>query len=183
MLDYAFEVEHFDRHLGRMLESLARRGLLENTLVVVTSDHGMPFPRGKGNAYEFSNHVPLAIRWPAGIAGRGRVVDDHVSFVDLAPTFLEVAGLTREKAGMAEFAGRSLSGIFRAGRSGQIEAARKAIGQALEDRFTFLLTQLQTQNTRDVAAKHAPFVPGSFPVFDATVAVAKGPEDVTGLSD
>jgi fructose/tagatose bisphosphate aldolase len=66
---------------------------------------------------------------------------------------------------------------------GMPEAARKAIGQALEDRFTFLLSQLQTQGTREVAAKHAPFVPGSFPVFDATVGVAKGPEDVTGLSD
>lgn len=124
MLDYAFEVEHFDRHLGRMLESLERRGLLANTLVVVTSDHGMPFPRGKGSAYEFSNHVPLAAMWPAGIAGRGRVVEDHVSFVDLAPTFLEVAGLSRERAGMAEFAGRSLGEIFRADRSGQVVPGR-----------------------------------------------------------
>jgi arylsulfatase A-like enzyme len=124
LLDYAYEVEHFDRHLGRMLASLESRGLLENTLVVVTSDHGLPFPRGKGSAYEYSNHVPLAMRWPAGISGRARVIEDYVSFVDLAPTFLEVAGLTREQTGMAEFAGRSLSGIFRSGRSGQIEAAR-----------------------------------------------------------
>ena len=124
ILDYAYEVEHFDRHLGRMLESLAARGLLENTLVVVTSDHGMPFPRGKGTAYAFSNHVPLAIRWPVGIAGRGRVVDDHVSFVDLAPTFLEVAGLPRERAGMAEFAGLSLTPIFRSDRSGQVVPGR-----------------------------------------------------------
>lgn len=47
MLDYAFEVEHFDRHLGRMLELLERRGLLGNALVVVTSDNGMPFPHDK----------------------------------------------------------------------------------------------------------------------------------------
>jgi hypothetical protein len=66
---------------------------------------------------------------------------------------------------------------------GMPEAARQAIGQALEDRFTFLLTQLQTQGTREVAATFAPFVPGSFPVFESTVGAVKGPEDVTGLSD
>ncbi len=124
LLDYAHEVEHFDRHLGRMLAALESRGLLQNTLVVVTSDHGLPFPRGKGSVYEYSNHVPLAMMWPAGIRGRARVVEDYVSFVDLAPTFLEVAGLTREQAGMAEFAGRSLTGIFRSDRSGQVDPSR-----------------------------------------------------------
>ena len=60
---------------------------------------------------------------------------------------------------------------------------RAAIGQSLEDRFTFLLTQLKTGGTREMAAKYAPFVPGSFPVFADTVGAVKGPEDVTGLSD
>ena len=124
MLDYAFEVEHFDRHLGRMLAALEKRGLLENTLVIVTSDHGMPFPRGKGSAYEYSNHVPLAAMWAGGIAGRGRVVDDYISFIDLAPTFAEVAGLPWAKMGMAESPGRSLTDIFRVNRSGQINPAR-----------------------------------------------------------
>ncbi len=132
MLDYAFEVEHFDRHLGRMLESLEKRGLLANTLVVVTSDHGMPFPRGKGSDYEFSNHVPLAVMWPAGVKGRNRVVDDYVSFVDIAPTILEVAGLSREQTRMAEFAGRSLIEIFRAKGSGQVVAARNFVLLGME---------------------------------------------------
>ncbi len=124
LLDYAFEVEHFDTHLGRMLAALAKRGLLENTLVVVTSDHGMPFPRGKGGAYEYSNHVPFAAMWARGIAGRGRVVDDHISFVDLAPTFIELAGLPWAKTGMAASPGLSLTDIFRANRSGQVNPAR-----------------------------------------------------------
>jgi arylsulfatase A-like enzyme len=124
MLDYAFEVEHFDTHLGRMLASLAKRGLLANTLVIVTSDHGMPFPRGKGSEYELSNHIPFAAMWPQGIAGRGRVVDDYVSFIDLAPTFVELAGLPWMRTGMAEPAGRSLAEIFRIDRSGQVIAAR-----------------------------------------------------------
>lgn len=67
MLDYAFEVEHTDNHLGRMIAELEKRGLLDNTLIIVTSDHGMPFPRVKGYAYHDSNHIPLAIRWPRGM--------------------------------------------------------------------------------------------------------------------
>ena len=63
MLDYAFEIEYFDRHLERMLEMLEQRGELENTLVVVISDNGMPFPRVKGQEYEHSNHIPMAIMW------------------------------------------------------------------------------------------------------------------------
>ena len=55
LLDYAFEVEHYDRHLGRMLALLEKRGMLDNTLVVVTSDNGMPFPHDKGQAYHDSN--------------------------------------------------------------------------------------------------------------------------------
>lgn len=113
MLDYAFEVEHFDRHLGRMLAELEKRGQLDNTLVMVTADNGMPFPRAKGNEYESSNHMPLAAMWKSGIAKPGRVVSDYVSFVDFAPTFLDVAGAGWQQTGMAEPAGRSLTDIFR----------------------------------------------------------------------
>jgi len=112
LLDYALEVEHFDRHLGRMLEILERSGELSNTVVIVTSDNGMPFPRCKGNAYEMANHMPLAIMWLSGIRTPGRRVEDLISFVDLAPTWLELAGLTAEAAGMPPITGRSLLDIF-----------------------------------------------------------------------
>ena len=124
LLDYGFEVEHFDRHLGRMIETLEKRGLLENTLVIVTGDHGMPFPRSKGNAYEVSNHVPLAAMWPRGIARPGRTVEDYVSFIDLAPTFIELAGLKWTETKMAAASGRSLTDIFRSEKSGQVNPAR-----------------------------------------------------------
>jgi N-sulfoglucosamine sulfohydrolase len=114
MLDYAFEVEHFDRHVAKMLAELERRGLLEDTLIIVTSDHGMPFPRSKGNTYELANHVPFAAMWKNGIARPGRTVGDFVSFVDIAPTFIELAGITWAASGMAPAAGRSLTDIFRA---------------------------------------------------------------------
>jgi len=135
MLDYAFEVEHFDRHLGRMLDALAKRGLLSNTLVIVTSDHGMPFPRVKGQAYEFANHVPLAAMWPRGITKPGRVVDDFVSFIDLAPTLIEVAGLKWAQTGMAESPGRSITDIFNSSRSGHVNPARDhvLIGRERQD--------------------------------------------------
>ncbi len=124
LLDYAFEIEHFDRHLGRMLAELEKRGQLANTLVIVTSDHAMPFPRVKGNAYEFANHVPLAAMWPRGIAKPGRAVEDFVSFIDIAPTLIEIAGLKWAATGMAESPGRSLTEIFRSEKSGLVNPAR-----------------------------------------------------------
>jgi len=124
MLDYAVEVEHFDSHLVRMLDLLEKRGLLENTLVVVTSDHGMPFPRCKGQAYDDSNHVPLAIMWKKGVAKPGRLVTDYVSFIDFAPTFLEVAGLRWKQAGMSLSPGRSLTDILRSEKSGRVNPKR-----------------------------------------------------------
>ena len=106
MLDYAFEIEHFDRHLARMLDELDKRGLLENTIVLVTSDNGMPFPRSKGNNYEIAHHMPLAISWPGGIKDPGRSVESLVSFLDFAPTMLEAAGVTRDEVSMQPITGK-----------------------------------------------------------------------------
>ena len=135
MLDYAFEVEHFDQHLGRMLAELERRGQLDNTLVIVTSDNGMPFPRSKGNEYEVSNHMPLAAMWKHGIRAPGRAVSDFVSFIDFAPTFIEVAGVPWAQTGMAPVAGRSLTDIFRSEKSGRVNPARDRVllGQERHD--------------------------------------------------
>ena len=114
MLDYAYEIEYFDQHLQRMLALLEERGELDNTLVVVTADNGMPFPRIKGQAYELSNHLPLAMMWKNGIATAGATVDALVSFIDFAPTFLEVANISPDSTGMQPITGRSLTDILRA---------------------------------------------------------------------
>ncbi|MEM7385853.1 MAG: sulfatase [Verrucomicrobiota bacterium] len=124
MLDYGYEIEYFDSHLVRMLATLEEKGQLDNTLVVVTSDNGMPFPRIKGQKYEYSHHLPLAIMWPAGIGNKGRRIDDYVSFIDLAPTFLDVAGIVWETSGMALSPGNSLVPLFQSGKSGQVERNR-----------------------------------------------------------
>ncbi len=92
ILDYGLEIEHFDRHLGRMLKLLEERGELKETLVIVTSDHGNPMPRSKSNLYDSGTRVPLAIRYPKAIPG-DRATDDFVSLTDIAPTVLEPASL------------------------------------------------------------------------------------------
>jgi len=108
MLDYALEVEYFDQTLGEVLEVLKNSGELDNTIIVLTSDNGMPFPRTKGHIYEHDNHLPLAISWKGKIVNPGRQVTDFVSFIDLAPTFLELAGVDPAKTSMQKIEGRSL---------------------------------------------------------------------------
>ena len=128
MLDYAFEVEYFDRHLVRMLALLEQRGQLDDTLVIVTSDHGCPFPRAKGQAYDFSNRVPLAVMWKNGIKAPGgtggRVIDDYVSFADIAPTLIELAGLRWSETGMQPTAGRSLTDVLFSTTAGRVNPLR-----------------------------------------------------------
>ena len=127
MLDYAFEIEYFDSHLLRMLEKLDEIGELENTLVIVTADNGMPFPRIKGQVYEYSNHLPLAIMWPDGIKNTGRIVNDFVSFIDFTPTYLELAGLSPETAVMQPVTGKSLTDIFYSEKEGMVNPDRNFV--------------------------------------------------------
>lgn len=125
LLDYAYEIEYFDQQLGKMLDELEERGELDNTLIVVTADNGMPFPRIKGQEYELSNHLPLAMMWANGIESKGRKVDDFVSFIDFAPTFLELAGI--QQNGMQAIEGKSLSNLLLSNNSGQVEASRNHV--------------------------------------------------------
>ncbi|MEZ6055973.1 MAG: sulfatase [Planctomycetaceae bacterium] len=120
MLDYALEVEHVDTHLGRMISELEERGQLDNTIIIVTSDHGMPFPRVKGYAYHDANHIPLAIRFPGSIKHPGRVVDDFVDFTDIAATILDYAQITTDESGMMPLTGKSWRSILESDKSGRV---------------------------------------------------------------
>ena len=111
--DYYFEVQRFDSDVGKALELLEQRGELDNTLIVMTGDHGMPFPRCKSNLYDCGARVPLAIRWGNRIKA-GRVIEDFVSTTDLAPTFMEAAGLSVIDA----MTGRSLMPLFKSDEFG-----------------------------------------------------------------
>ena len=133
MLDYAYEIEYFDAHLGKMIDFLEEVGELDNTLIIVTADNGMPFPRCKGIEYEYSNHMPLAIMWPEGIKKPGRKVADYISFIDFAPTFLELAGVKDPK--MQPIQGKSLLPVFQSSKEGRIIPERDYIllGQERHD--------------------------------------------------
>jgi arylsulfatase A-like enzyme len=92
ILNYYCEVEAFDAECGEILDRLRERKLLDNTLVVMTSDNGWQIPRGLGNCYDLGVRVPLAARWPERVR-RGVVSDAFVKLDDLFPTFLEAAAL------------------------------------------------------------------------------------------
>ena len=124
MLDYAIEIEWFDLHLQRMLNYLEETGELETTVVIVTADNGMPFPRAKANCFEYGVHVPLAIRYPRDFPG-GRQVDDPVGFIDLAPTFLELSRTS--PAGMLPITGKSILNLLTSEEQGRIDESRKAV--------------------------------------------------------
>jgi len=127
MLDYAFELEYFDRQLGKMMDMLEKAGQLENTIIIITADNGMAFPRIKGQAYELSNHLPLAVMWPKGIKKPGRSINDFVSFIDFTPTFLELAKIPEKKSGMKSITGKSLTTMFKSGKSGWNAADRNFV--------------------------------------------------------
>jgi uncharacterized sulfatase len=130
ILDYCLEIEWFDTHLGRMLRQLEAAGELENTLVIVTSDNGMPFPRAKANLYEYGFHEPLALRWGARVPG-GRVVEDLVGFVDLTATIYDATGVTPPGAPYP-ISGRSLMNILTSREQGRVDPARTAVYAARE---------------------------------------------------
>lgn len=127
ILDYAHEIDVLDAHLARVLAKLEAAGELDNTLIVVTSDNGMPFPRAKTTLYDPGVRMPLAVRWPGRVPA-GRVIDDFASHTDFAPTFLEAAGL----AAPATYAGRSLLPVLTSTRTGRVAAERTAAFMGLE---------------------------------------------------
>jgi N-sulfoglucosamine sulfohydrolase len=137
--DYLGEVQAWDAYIGLLLKKLEETGELENTLIVVSGDHGMPgVTNGKCNLYDFGTGVALVARLPKGMGGRGnrgngRVVDDLISLVDLAPTFLEAAGVAIP-AGMNA---RSFLDVLRSEKSGQVDASRTWVISGRERHVAF----------------------------------------------
>jgi N-sulfoglucosamine sulfohydrolase len=89
---YYDEITRLDSFVGRVLDELAAQGVADNTLVVFLSDNGMAFPRAKTTVLDSGIKTPLLARWPAKVKP-GTTCGSLVSTVDLAPTFLELAGL------------------------------------------------------------------------------------------
>jgi N-sulfoglucosamine sulfohydrolase len=106
--NYLSDLREMDKGFGDIMEMLKARGVADNTIVVFMGDNGDSLYRGKGTLAERGSHVPLIVRWP-GVARPGSHNDALVSGVDLAPTFLEAAGLKPDP----KMSGASLTPLLR----------------------------------------------------------------------
>lgn len=126
---YYDEISRFDGDFGTVLAELDKRGLADNTLVAFMGDNGASQLRGKGTLYELGIHVPLLVRWP-GVVKPGSTSATMISAEDLAPTFLDAAGVAPAK----EMTGCSFLRLLRGesfeGRK-QVFAERGAHGSGL----------------------------------------------------
>ncbi len=147
--DYLGEAQAFDAYVGALLARLKASGQAEQTLVIVSGDHGAPgFPHGKCNLYDFGTGVALVAAGP-GIKA-GRVVDDFVNLMDLAPTFLEL-GRARMPGTLD---GRSLVPVLHAEKSGQVDPTRdyvvtgreRHVGSAREGNLPYPQRALRTRD-------------------------------------
>jgi N-sulfoglucosamine sulfohydrolase len=125
--DYLYEIQYFDKQLGDILQLLEARGELDNTVIVYTSDNGMAFPRAKSTNYEYGTHLPFAVRWGNAISEH-RDITDFISLTDIAPTFLELAGITPPAA----MTGHSFRQQLFAEQSGRIDKNRDSVFSGFE---------------------------------------------------
>ncbi|MBM3982034.1 MAG: sulfatase [Planctomycetes bacterium] len=117
--DYLGEAQAYDAFIGVLLKRLKEAGELDNTIVVISGDHGAPgFPGGKCNLYDFGTNVALVAAGP-GIPGP-RVVDDFTNLMDLTPTFLEIGGAKLPQG----LNSKSLWPVLSSKKSGQVDSDR-----------------------------------------------------------
>jgi len=176
ILDYYKEVMDYDAEVAELLETLDKTGLVENTLVVVTSDNGMPFPRAKCNMYDAGTHMPLAIRWPARIKS-GWKTEEFINAVDFAPTFLEAAGLKP----LPEMTGRSFLDLLTTGISGGRDRAfceRERHTDRREGRKSYPMRAVRTKKFLYIRNLRPDLWPAGDPQHDAPEPIYGG-----GFSD
>ena len=164
--DYEIEVEWFDKHIGEAVAHLKDNDLLENTIIVVTSDHGMPFPRVKGQIYEEGFSVPLIVFWKNKIQS-GRIVSDFVTFPDIAPTLLDIANVKI----IDQMTGKSFKEQLLSKKSGRIDQERNFtilgkerhdIGRVDEGKFSVAYPVRAIRTDKYLYVKN--FIPSRWPV-------------------
>ena len=119
LADYGLEVEYHDKHVGLALKLLEERGLLDNTLIIATSDHGMAFPHIKGQIYDEGFRVPFVVRWGNKIKSK-RIVTDFINFPDVAPTIMQAVGLIPHQ----QMTGKSFLDVLLSSKSGRVDEER-----------------------------------------------------------
>ncbi len=163
--DYLGEAQAFDAYIGVLLKQLKDAGELDNTIVVISGDHGAPgFPGGKCNLYDFGTGVALVAAGP-GVAGP-RVVDDLVNLMDLAPTFLDIGGVKRPPG----LNSKSLWPVLTSKKAGQVDAERtwvvtgreRHVGDAREGNKPYPQRALRTKDFLYVRN----FEPDRYPLGD-----------------
>ena len=105
---YYDEISRLDSYVGRVLDELERQSVSENTLVLFISDNGRPFQRDKTTLLDGGIKTPWIVQWPA-VVQPGSVSNSLVSSVDIAPTFLHLAGLEAPSS----FEGRGFEDMLR----------------------------------------------------------------------
>lgn len=177
LCDYYAAIQRFDSDTKRMLELLEARGELDDTIVVLAGDNGMPFPRAKATLYDSGTRVPLVIRWPTKVPG-DRKVTDIVSLTDLAPTLLVAAGVRVPDV----MTGKSLLPILASKNSGQVDPSRTSTlvgmdrhvysnpSRALRTHDFLYIRNLNPQKWRtgesDKPTPRIDFTDGSWPSFE-----------------
>jgi uncharacterized sulfatase len=91
LANYYELVTAVDYKIGDVLDALEKAGVADNTVIILTGDHGRGLPRSKRWVYNQGIHVPLIVHWPGKIKP-GTVREDLVCFLDFAPTTLALAG-------------------------------------------------------------------------------------------
>lgn len=109
LADYFHLIERFDREVGELLALLEKAGRLDNTIIVLTSDNGMPFPHAKANLYDHGTKVPLIISDYRNQYQKNSTNTSFVNLIDLMPSFLEMGGVAQ----VPEVDGKSLVPIVR----------------------------------------------------------------------
>jgi hypothetical protein len=165
---YFQRLRNLDAAAGDLLAQLEKLGQIDNTLIVMAADNGMEFPRGYPNLYDSGTREFLAVRWGHRVRG-GRAADDFVNLIDLAPTFLEAAGLDVP----ASMTGRSLMKILDSTRSGFIDPARRRVITARERHAPFVRQDNLGYPMRAIRTEHYLYIrnyePDRWPAGDPDV--------------
>jgi arylsulfatase A-like enzyme len=145
---YRRSAEELDRSVGTVLAALDRDDLWDSTVVLFTTDHGVPFPGHKGDLRDSGTRVALMLRVPSGAAGRevsgpaepaGEVYDHLVSQIDLFPTILELAGDDQSQTAAATTATRA----------GQEARGQEPVGAPWIARSILPMIEGRSENVRD----------------------------------
>jgi arylsulfatase A-like enzyme len=96
LADYFHLIERFDKEVGEPMDMLEKARRLNNTIVVLTSDNGMPFPHAKANLYDHGTRVPLIVGHNNNQFIKNTVNNSFVNLIDLMPSFLDMAGIKNQ---------------------------------------------------------------------------------------